>query len=224
MRLAIMPVLALATTVALTAHDFGTNPPTWNREISRLVYDRCASCHRDGGTAFPMITYQDVQPRAVAIKEAVLSRRMPPWGAVKGFGDFRNDQGLTQEQIELVTDWVEGGMLKGNNPRVRPEPPTFKDQPTVAPPARGLVVRGELTLPRPMTVDGILPERVRDSEPMQIVAARPDGHIEPLVWLYEYREAYRHPFLFRRPLTLPAGTTIRGVPPSASVRLLPVTP
>ncbi len=37
------------------------------------------------------------------IKEAVLSRRMPPWGAVKGFGHFRNDQSLSQDQIELVT-------------------------------------------------------------------------------------------------------------------------
>ena len=46
--------------------------------------------------------YQDVQPRAVDIKEAVLSRRMPPWGAVKGFGEFRNDQGLTQVELELI--------------------------------------------------------------------------------------------------------------------------
>ena len=142
MRAVAVLVLAIGAGVAVTAHDFGTNPPTWNREISRLVYDRCASCHHDGGTAFPMITYQDVQPRAVAIKEAVLSRRMPPWGAVKGFGEFRNDYGLTQEQIELVTDWVEGGMLKGNNPRVRPDPPTFKQQPEEAPRARGLVVHG----------------------------------------------------------------------------------
>jgi hypothetical protein len=28
---------------------------------------------------------------------------MPPWGAVKGFGQFRNDQSFSQEQIELIT-------------------------------------------------------------------------------------------------------------------------
>ena len=61
------------------------------------------------------MTYQDAQPRAVAIKDAVMARTMPPWGAVKGFGEFRNDQALTQEQIELISDWVEGGMTKGNN-------------------------------------------------------------------------------------------------------------
>src|SRR4051812_28761112 len=96
-------VLACAT-MSMEAHGFGTSI-TWNREMSRIVFDRCASCHREGGTSFSLMTYQDAQPRATAIKEAVLSRRMPPWGAVKGFGEFRNDSGLTQEQIELVAAW-----------------------------------------------------------------------------------------------------------------------
>ena len=58
------------------------------------------------------------------IKDAVLSRRMPPWGAVKGFGSFRNDQSLSQEQIELVTRWVDGGIRRGNNPQMLPAVPT----------------------------------------------------------------------------------------------------
>jgi hypothetical protein len=76
------------------------------------------------------MTYQEAQPRAAAIKEAVLSRRMPPWGAVKGFGDFRNDAGLTQDQITLVTAWVETGALKGNNPNALSAPPKF-DKPAL---------------------------------------------------------------------------------------------
>src|SRR4029077_253455 len=131
------------------AHNFGT-PPTWNREISRLVYDRGASCHRDGGTAFSLMTYQDIQPRAAAIKQAVLARRMPPWGAVKGFGDFKNDQGLTQEQIELITDWVEGGSPRGNNPNALPAPPKFDAPSPRAPPARGVVVTGDVTIDHPI--------------------------------------------------------------------------
>jgi mono/diheme cytochrome c family protein len=211
--------LALVCFASLDAHNFGTNPPTWNREISRLIYDRCASCHRPEGTAFSLMTYQDAQPRAVAIKDAVLARTMPPWGAVKGFGEFRNDQGLTQEQIELVSDWVEGGMVKGNNPNVKPQPPKF-DAPAAAVPTEGVTVRGAFTLSKAVTIDGLIPERVPDRKSMQIVAALPDGRIEPLVWLYEYRSTFKHPFLFRRPLTLPAGTAIHGLPPAASVKLL----
>ena len=222
MRVLLLFTVLLAGCALVAAHDFGTNPPTWNREISRLVFDRCASCHRDGGTAFSLMMYQEAQPRASAIKEAVLSRRMPPWGAVKGFGEFRNDQGLTQEQIELFSDWVEGGMLKGNNPRVRPDPPKFTAQPP-APVSGGIAVRGPLTLRRALVVDGVLPEQVPARSSMRIVAALPDGRVEPLLWLYEYRNAYKHPFLFRHPLTLPAGTIVRGVPSSALIRLLPPT-
>ena len=106
-----------AVGLTLEAHDFGSAQITWNREVSRIVYERCASCHREGGTSFSLMTYREAQPYADAIKDSVLARRMPPWGAVKGFGAFRNDDGLTQEQVELITDWVVGGMLKGNNPK-----------------------------------------------------------------------------------------------------------
>ena len=55
----------------------------------------------------------------------------------------------------------------------------------------------------------------------KIVAVRPNGTVEPLLWLYEYDERHRHVFLLRKPLTLEAGTIIRGVKPSESILLLP---
>jgi hypothetical protein len=51
----------------------------------------------------------------------------------------------------------------------------------------------------------------------------PDGEVEPLIWLYEYRNSYRHPFLLRKALDLPAGTLIHGVPPDAAIVLIPAT-
>jgi hypothetical protein len=205
-----------------SAHDMNGSLLTWNREISRLVYDRCASCHRPGGTSFSMMNYRDLQPYAIQIRDAVLSRRMPPWGAVKGFGDFRNDQALTQEQVEMFADWIEGGMMKGNNPKLLPEPPKFDKTAQAALPSGGLTVGDELTLKQPVTVDGLLPVHVPAGASMQIVAALPDGRVEPLLWLYEYRDADRHPYLLRWPLRLPAGTQIRGVRPPARVTLLPL--
>ena len=70
------------------------------------------------------MTYAEARPWAAAIKEEVLERRMPPWGAVKGFGEFKDDQGLTQEQIELIADWVEGGAPEGD-PKLLPKVPEF---------------------------------------------------------------------------------------------------
>jgi hypothetical protein len=222
MKRLLAAVLVAVACLTAQAHDFGTSI-TWNREISRLVFDRCASCHRQGGTSFSLMTYPEAQPRATEIKDAVLSRRMPPWGAVKGFGDFRNDQGLTQEQVELVAAWVEGGMRKGNNPKMLPEPPkTFADPASVHAPPGSMIATRELTLRQAFTLDGLVADNVRPGSTMQIVAVLPDGTVNPLLWLYEYSDKYRHPFLLRKPLTLPAGTVIRGVRPPARITLLPV--
>src|SRR5262245_42276432 len=182
-------------------HNVG-NAITWNREISRLIYQRCASCHHAGGSSFSLMRYQDVQPRAVEIKEAVLSRTMPPWGAVKGFGDFRNDEGLTQAELELITDWVDSDTPKGNNPNTLPKEPKFDKPAAVKLPKNQLTITGETTLSRPVSVDGIFPMNVPAGASMRIVATLPGGETEPLVWLYEYNDTYQHPFLFRKPLSL----------------------
>jgi len=206
---------------AVRAHDVITTKLTWNREISRIVNSRCAMCHHSGGRAFSLMTYADARPWAVAIKEEVLSRRMPPWGAVKGFGDFRNDQGLTAEQIEWITAWVGGGVPEGDptdleaNPKI-PEPAS----PVSA--TGELVVSGDLRLTRDFTVDGILPRTVPDQQSLQIIATLPSGRVEPLLWLYEYKAIFAHPFLLRTPLKLPRGTLIVGVPKTSKIALLPL--
>jgi hypothetical protein len=204
----------------VAAHNIGSTPVTWNREISRLVYDKCASCHRPGGAAFSMMTYPEVQPRLVEIKTAVLSRTMPPWGAIKGFGEFRNDQALTQEQIELIVDWIQNDAPRGNNRRALPKEPSFGPAPTTALPATAKAVSGETTLDRALVLEGLLPEKVASGQSIRVTAALPNGVVEPLVWLYQYDGRYRHPFLFRKALRLPAGTVIKGIPADASVALL----
>lgn len=212
-------LIALAVCAHLRAHDVSTTPITWNREISRIFYDRCVSCHRPDGTAFSLLTYPEVQPRAVAIRDAVLSRRMPPWGAVKGFGDFRNDQALTAEQIELITDWIEDDTPKGNNPRMLPPLPKFPPVAAVSVPADAIRVTDSLVVKSPLVLGGLLPEQAPDGT--QIVAVHPDGRVVPLLWLHGYEDKFRHPFLLRKPLALEAGTIIRGVTTPASVLLLP---
>ena len=216
-----LPILLALGTVCTTAHAH--NPGiylTWNRDISRVFYNRCAVCHRPDGSAFSLMTYPEVQPRLTEIKNAVLNRRMPPWGAVKGFGDFRNDQALTQEEIELISDWIDADAPKGNNPNLLPALPKFKKPPPFEKPKGSLDATGALTLDRPFILDGLYPEKLPDGKAPRIVAEFPDSRIEPLLWLYEYNDSLPHPFLFRNPLELPAGTKIRGIPSDARVVLL----
>jgi hypothetical protein len=213
-------IAGLSIGSSVFAHDIITTPITWDREISRIVYERCASCHHDGGQAFSLMTYGVARPWAVAIKDEVLERQMPPWGAVKGFADFRGDQALTPEQIEVIVSWVEGGVPEGEDKDLPPAPKF--NQPTPAATSRGsIALSGELQLNRGFRLDALLPKNVPDNASFQVTAERPDGSIEPLIWFEHYHPRFGHPFFYREPIELPAGTRIHGVPQGSSVLLLP---
>src|SRR5579862_3123760 len=141
-----MPRLLLLLTLAaplLPAHDVFSTKITWSRDISRIVVKRCLGCHQTGGTAFSLATFEESRPWAKAIKEEVINRRMPPWGAVKGFGEFKNDPSLTQEEIGLISDWVEGGSPEGEKIYL-PEMKAPLLTPAVAAKGRTQVVTGSL--------------------------------------------------------------------------------
>jgi hypothetical protein len=220
-RVFAIAVLVWSVCSVTRAHDLGSTPITWNREISRLVYDRCASCHRPGGTSFSLMEYRDVQPRAVAIRGAVLSRRMPPWGAVKGFGTFRNDQALTQEQIELFTLWIANDLPRGNNRRALPKEPTFTAPSPVVVPPNAIRLTTDTTLDRPLALDGLLPAHVTPEQSLRIIAILPGGKMRPLVWLHGYDERTPHLFLYREAVALPKGSVIQGIPPGMVLSLIP---
>jgi mono/diheme cytochrome c family protein len=114
-RFAAVPVaFALAAAARVSAHDPITTRVTWSREISRIVASHCTGCHIAGGAApMPLSTYAEVKPWARAIRDAVVSRRMPPWPASHAFGDFINDPSLSPFEISLVASWVDGGQPVG---------------------------------------------------------------------------------------------------------------
>jgi hypothetical protein len=169
-----------------------------------------------------MHTYGQVRPWAVAIKEEILRRRMPPWGAVKGFGEFRNDQGLSAEELEVLLSWIDGGVPEGADGDL-PEIPKATALAKPVLPKNALAVTADYKLLRPMRLDGVQPKSLPAGASVRLTAELPDGRVEPLVWLDQYRAEFGHPFLFKAPLALPAGTAIRGLPQGASIWLLPAT-
>jgi hypothetical protein len=200
-------VLIMGACFPVRAHDVITTKITWSREISRLVYKRCASCHRDGGSSFSLLTYAEARPWAKAIKEETLERRMPPWGAVKGFGSFRDDQGLTQEDLELISAWVEGGAPEGDA-ALLPKTPDFKTAAPVIKNGPEVLVEGALTLKAPLQLVAIRPKSLGAGKSMQVIAERPDGSSDPLIWFYNYNPEFAHSFFLKHALDLPAGTRI----------------
>jgi len=116
-RLLLASAAAVAVAVWLAPRADAHKPEsqaTWTTDISPIVERRCASCHSKNGFApMPLVTYDQARAWAKPMRDAVLERRMPPWPAAKGFGDFVNDRSLTEVEIELLTSWVTGGMPVG---------------------------------------------------------------------------------------------------------------
>ena len=204
-------VCALALTAQLSAHDIITTKLTFSRDIYRIFLNRCLACHGAGST-IPLTTYEEVRPWAVSIKEQVLSRSMPPWGAVKGFGDLAPDHGLTQEEIMIIAAWVIGGAPQGN-PALLPKQAASSKGSAAMPVKDGLTVETRGELKEPLQAAGVRPLADQLVQSARIVAKLPDGRIEPLVWMYHFDPRSGHAFTFRKPLELPPGTMIESSAP-----------
>lgn len=167
----------------------------------------------------PLTSYEQVRPWAKAIKYAVLSRSMPPWDAVKGYGAFQNDLSLSQDDIAKISSWVEGGAPEGNAVFLPPTPVQSPTAPEL-PEAAALPLSGTLILDQDTAALGIRPETVPESGSLQATAYRPDGSVEPLIWLRGYRRKWQRSYWFREPLALPKGTRIVLFPGKLSATLL----
>ena len=87
---------------------------TFNKEVLRILQKQCQECHRPGEIA-PMsfMSYQETRPWAKAIKEAVLTKKMPPWFAEGGHRALTNERGLSKEDIDTLVAWSNSGASRG---------------------------------------------------------------------------------------------------------------
>ena len=100
-------LLTLLPGIALT-HETTTTTVLFDREIVRILDKHCVMCHVANGPSFPLSTYEETWLRGRQIRTEVLKRHMPPWGAVPGYGEFLNDNGLTLRETQFMVSWVEG--------------------------------------------------------------------------------------------------------------------
>ena len=167
----------------------------------------------------PLTTYAEARPWAKAIKHQVLTRRMPPWGAVKGFGAFRNDRSLSLPEIALISSWVEGGAPEGDREFATPFHTHPAEGGEAEPKAGRLMVRGVQVLKEAVLATGVSVDAAAGSPWLQATAHRPDGSVEHLLWLRGPRPPGTLDYWFLRPLALPAGTRLVCQPESARLDL-----
>jgi len=96
---------------------------TFTEHIASVIFANCSSCHRPGeGTPFNLLDYHDVKKRGSLIQSVTDSHYMPPWPPAKGWGHFSDERRLTDEQIALISQWVDSGMEEGPKEKLPPLP------------------------------------------------------------------------------------------------------
>ncbi|HYL34461.1 MAG TPA: thiol-disulfide isomerase [Bryobacteraceae bacterium] len=137
------PYLAAASDAKITFH----------KNVEPILQARCQSCHRPGEAApMSLLTYSEARPWAKAIKQAVLTRKMPPWFADETVGHFRNDRTLRQEEIDTLVKWADGGAIEGN-PKDAPAPLEFTAGWAIGKPDIVLGMPAPLDIPAQGTLD-----------------------------------------------------------------------
>lgn len=95
----------------------------WATDIAPILYENCAKCHRDGGLGhFSLIGYANAFTRRYDIQDAAGARRMPPWMPDPSYRRYAHETRLTDEEIQRINQWVDGGAPGGDLAQAPPDP------------------------------------------------------------------------------------------------------
>jgi len=193
------------------AHDRITTKVSWDREIAPIFQARCAGCHAAGGPSpIALTTYREARPWAAAIKEEVLTRRMPKWSAARGYGDFANDPSLSPFEIALVTAWVDGGAPETDK-KATDAPVPVVDMASLTRVQSHTRTRVITLACKDQPVAGrmlAVSPRLEKGAGAGIAARLPDGRQEIIAWIRNYDPDYHTTYWLRRPLVLPTGSRL----------------
>jgi Copper type II ascorbate-dependent monooxygenase, C-terminal domain len=150
--------------LAQSDHENLTGNVTFHKDVLPILQAKCQTCHRPGEIA-PMsfLSYQTTRPWAKAIRAAILTKKMPPWGADPRYGKFANDPSLTQVEIDTIVNWVDRGALEGDAKDAPPpvqwpegwrsKPDVIVSLPAIPVPAKGYVEWTDMIIPNPFQKD-----------------------------------------------------------------------
>jgi hypothetical protein len=126
--------------------------PTFSKDVAPILYKNCVECHRPTAMApMSLLTFDDARPWARAIKQKVVRREMPPWGADPAVGKFSNDVSLKQADVDTIAAWVDGGAPEGNRSEL-PQAPKFAEGWSIGQPDHVFKMIQPFTVPADGTV------------------------------------------------------------------------
>jgi hypothetical protein len=118
------PILAIVAVTGLIPKEKkaeSTASPTYAKDIAPILNARCVTCHQPGQVApFSLVGYDNARKWSTMVSTVASSRRMPPWKAVHGFGEFKGENRLENSEIDLINRWATAGAPRGDK-RIEPK-------------------------------------------------------------------------------------------------------
>jgi mono/diheme cytochrome c family protein len=186
---------------------------TFTKDVAPIFYKSCAECHRPTMFApMSLLTYEAARPYARSIKQKVVARQMPPWGADPAHGTFKNDPRLTEQEIDTISAWVDAGAPRGDDKDLPPMP-SFVEGWTIGKPDAVFTMEESFDIPATGTIPYKyfrVPTGLTEDKWIQAIEIKPGarGHVHHVI-------AFTQPA--GQPLS-PGGalgpTTIGGVTPN----------
>lgn len=97
----------------------------YSEDIAPIIYDNCTSCHRPGEIApFSLTNYDEAVAWAGMIQYVTEIKYMPPWKPDRNYSSFVGESGLSDDEIQIIADWVSAGTPQGD-PDLEPPLPSF---------------------------------------------------------------------------------------------------
>jgi hypothetical protein len=121
----------------------------------------------------------------------------------------------------MLIAWVEGGAPEGDPVYLPHRIPASAPNDVPLPRySRTVAVSHEATLRQAGKLIAVRPKNLLDRESLEAWAVLPDGSVDRLIWLHDYRKVWTRDYVLREPLALPAGSRLRvESAPNASLAL-----
>ena len=87
---------------------------SYAKDVVPIIRDKCVVCHQPGGLGpMTLTSYEQIKAFAPMIREALRTRRMPPFQPDVTVGHWAPNEGLSSEQLRTLVHWIEAGAQRG---------------------------------------------------------------------------------------------------------------
>jgi hypothetical protein len=113
----VTPVTALALLTSAPSDGVAQDEVVFSPDIAMILQENCQVCHQAGAIGpMSLVTYEEVRPWALVIREKVTRQEMPPYhyDTNVGIQELKSDARLSQEEIAMIVSWVDAGAPMGD--------------------------------------------------------------------------------------------------------------